>query len=350
MKRIKLAVVGTGGIAQAYAQVLAGMPEVEVAHVADVRRDAAQAFGAPLGATAWADHRDIPVGTADGVDGAIVCTPPATHADIAEHFLGAGVAVLCEKPLTSDTASARRIIDVARNRPALLMMAAKYRYVEDVIRAKAMIAAGTIGAVQLMENSFTGAVAMRGRWQADRSTSGGGVMIDNGTHSVDLVRYLLGPITSVLAIDGPRIQQLPVEDTASIACWTEPGARAMIDLSWSVDKRLDTYVSVYGTEGALRLGWAGSWWKSDTNPEWTAFGTGYRKIDAMRAEVLDFVGAVRDGRPTMITLDDALASVAVIEAAYRSMEAGCWEQVRTGTADTAGSASADVAAMTPSKA
>lgn len=324
MKQTRLAVVGTGGIAQSYAQVMAGMPEIAVTHVADVRADAARAFADKLGATAWSNHLNIPL---DGVDGVIICTPPSTHAPIAEHFLAAGIPVLCEKPLTVDTATARALVDKAAETGTLLMMAAKFRYVEDVIRARSMISAGTIGEVQLMENSFTGVVPMGGKWQADAALSGGGVLIDNGTHSVDVVRYLLGPITEVLTIDGPRIQRLPVEDTASLACWTERGARAMIDLSWSIDKRLDTYVSVYGTDGALRLGWAGSWWKSTANPEWTSFGTGYRKVDAMRAEVLDFVQAIRTGGPTVISLDDALASVAVIEAAYRSMTAGRWEKV-----------------------
>lgn len=324
MKRVRLAVVGTGGIAQAYAQVVAGMPEVSVDHVVDVRSDAAAAYAAPLGARAWCSHHQLPL---DELDGVVVCTPPSAHADVAAHALEAGVPVLCEKPLTLDTDAARSLLDLADRTATLLMMAAKYRYVDDVIRARGMIAAGAIGDVQLMENSFTGTVTMSGRWQADPARSGGGVLIDNGTHSVDLVRYLLGPVTEVLTIDGPRVQQLPVEDTVGLACFTEPGARAMIDLSWSVDKRLDTYVSVYGTEGALRLGWGGSWWKSDTNPDWTSFGTGYRKVDAMRAEVLDFVRAVRDGGPTMITAEDALASVAVIEAAYRSMATGTWEKV-----------------------
>ena len=73
-------------------------------------------------------------------------------------------------------------------------------------------------------------------------------MIDNGTHSIDIARYLLGPLDEIQAVEGKRVQDLPVEDTVRIFARSESGVMASIDLSWSLNKQQPYYVSVYGTE------------------------------------------------------------------------------------------------------
>ena len=99
---------------------------------------------------------------------------------------------------------------------------------------------------------------MRNRWNSDLEQSGGGVLIDNGTHSVDIVRFLLGQITEVLAIPGPRIQPILVEDNVTLMARTQDGRQASIETSWSVHKDLSAFISIYGTEGTIEVGWKGS--------------------------------------------------------------------------------------------
>jgi predicted dehydrogenase len=184
----------------------------------------------------------------------------------------------------------------------------------------------------LFENVFAARVPMAGRWNSNPAVSGGGVLIDNGTHAVDVARYFLGPITEVMAVEGKRVQTLAVEDTARVFLLSADGTHGTIDLSWTVDKQAVSYIEIYGSEGAIRVGWRESRFRRASSPDWVQFGTGYDKLDAMRRQLADFCGAMHGTHELRITAEDALASVAVIEAAYESLRANHWTPIAEGGA------------------
>jgi predicted dehydrogenase len=261
------------------------------------------------------------------LDAVIVCTPPVTHRDLCCDMLERGLHVLCEKPLAIDSGSAMEMISAADLRGLVFTMASKFRYVEDVAQAKALIAAGTIGEVVLFENVFTGQVDMTQRWNSDPAIAGGGVLIDNGTHSVDVTRYCLGELAEVQAMEGHRIQFLPVEDTAKMFVRSRDGVLGSIDLSWSVSKELPYFIAVYGSSGTILVGWRESKYRRSGDADWTVFGSGYNKVEAFKRQIENFAGAVRGDEALVVTPEDALASVQVIEAAYRSLARGGWEPI-----------------------
>ena len=154
------------------------------------------------------------------------------------------------------------------------------------------------------------------------------MLIDNGTHSVDVTRYCLGELAEVQAMEGHRIQDLPVEDTAKMFVRSRAGVLASIDLSWSVSKELPYFIAVYGSQGTILVGWRESKYRRTGDKDWTVFGTGYDKVDAFQRQIENFAGAVRGEEPLVVTPEDALASVQVIEAAYRSLARGSWEPIR----------------------
>jgi predicted dehydrogenase len=220
------------------------------------------------------------------------------------------------------------MIDAAERAGVLLTMASKFRYVEDVIKAKSIVASGILGEIILFENAFTARVDMSMRWNSNPSISGGGVLIDNGTHSVDLMRYFLGPLMEVHAVEGKRVQGLPVEDTARLFVQSVGGVMGSVDLSWSINKELDSYLNIYGSQGTVQVGWKESRYRQQSSRDWVVFGKGYNKVQAFRDQIGNFARAIRRQEPLLITPEDALASVEVIEAAYRSLREAAWTRVK----------------------
>lgn len=321
---LRLGLVGAGAISQSYVQALRGSEIARIAAVADVRPQAAKALAESIDCDAYDSHEML----ADaGVDAVILCTPPDTHPDICDHFFGRGTSVLCEKPLAIESSKAAKMIEAAAAAGVVFTMASKFRYVDDVIRAKSLVASGVLGEIVLFENAFTSRVDMSRRWNSDPAVAGGGVLIDNGTHSVDIVRYFLGPIEAVSAVEGKRIQGLAVEDTARLFVRTRTGVLGGIDLSWSLNKDLESYIDIYGSNGTIRVGWKESKYRPLSSPDWIVFGKGYDKVQAFRRQVENFCQAIRGEERLLISPDDALASVQVIEAAYKSTRRDDWVAV-----------------------
>jgi predicted dehydrogenase len=325
--KLRYGIVGAGRIAQVYAQAFESCQTGQVVAVADVRPDVAKAFAERLGGCLSYDSYKAMALEAE-LDAVLISTPPVTHEEIALCFLSSSVHVLCEKPLSISSASARRMLDAAERAGVILTMASKFRYVEDVMRARSLVASGVIGETILLENSFASHVDMSTRWNANPEVSGGGVLIDNGTHSVDLTRYFLGPLVDVQAVEAKRSQGLEVEETVRLLVKSLDGVLGAIDLSWSLNKELDSYLSIYGSHGTIHVGWKQSRYHQTQGRDWVVFGAGYDKVQAFRSQIDNFSRAIKGVEPLRVNAADALASVEVIEAAYaslhqrRSMEVG----------------------------
>lgn len=325
--RLRFGLVGAGGIARSYMQVFAELEDAAIIGVADTDVGAAARLADDLGARA-AGSLDELLANVD-LDGVIVCTPPNSHPEIALAAINAGIGVLCEKPLAIGIDAAREMVAAAAVGGVPFTMATKFRFVDDVVGARELVQSGVVGDIIQLENTFASRVDMAGRWNSNPSVSGGGVLIDNGTHSVDIARYFLGPIQEVLVVERLRTQDLDVEDSVQLLLRTASEATATIDLSWSYDNATDTYLQIYGTDGALRVGWAESAYRENQSDEWIPFGIGYDKVRCMRNQVENFCAALRGTEPLAITAADAIASVQVISAAYRSLELGDWVSVES---------------------
>jgi len=319
--KLRFGIVGAGGIAQTYAQAFKNCETAQLVAIADTRIDAARALAEEMKCLSFVSYEAM----AEEVklDAVAVCTPPVTHPEICVFFLERKVHVLCEKPFSIDSESARSMCQTATVNGVKLTMASKFRYVPEVVRAKSMVESGMFGDVILFENSFTSRVDMAKRWNSNKLISGGGVLIDNGAHSVDLMRYFLGPLAGVQIVEGKRSQGLEVEETVHIFVRSLKGVMGNIDLSWSINKEQENYISIYGTQGTVKIGWRESKYRT-SNSGWVIFGQGYDKVQAFNHQIVNFSKAIKGTEQLLITADDALASVEVIEAAYSALQNNQW--------------------------
>ena len=341
-KKLRFGIVGAGSIAQAYVQAFEKCQTGLVVAVADVRAGAAKALAERLRCPAYESYEAM--ADESQLDALVVCTPPNTHKQICLNLVQRKLHVLCEKPLSLDSESAKTMLVAASNCGVHLTMASKFRYVDDVVRAKSIVMSGLIGEIILFENAFTSRVDMASRWNSDRAISGGGVLIDNGTHSVDVMRYFLGPLAEVQVVEGKRSQGLPVEETVHIFVRSANDVMGNVDLSWSINKEVDSYINIYGSNGTVSVGWSESKYRCSSSRDWVIFGNGYDKIQAFCSQLENFSRAITGDEPLLITAEDSLASVEVIEAAYAALHGNRWTPVSNGKSATGSGAQLNVKA------
>ncbi len=325
MDSLRFGIVGAGEIATSYAAAFAASDSAKLVAVADTRLSAAKSLAEPFGCQVYDNHQKM--SEQMQLDAVVVCTPPTTHPQITTELMQRGIHVLCEKPLAISSADAKRMIAEAEINNVIFTMASKFRYVDDLRKIKSIVDDGTLGEIILVENVFTSPVDMSKRWNSDPAVSGGGVLIDNGTHSVDIMRNLMGPLADLQVVEGLRVQDIPVEDTVRIFVRAVSGAMGSIDLSWSLKKEQPFFVSIYGSKGTALIGWAESKYKLNTENDWTSIGSGYNKVQAFINQIENFAGAIRGEEELLIKSEDALASVEVIETAYSSLRNMRWQAV-----------------------
>jgi predicted dehydrogenase len=168
---------------------------------------------------------------------------------------------------------------------------------------------------------FGGYIDMTRQWYADKTLSGGGIIMDNGPHAFDLVRYLFGDVTSVTA-QTSSVQHLDVEDTAKLDLIAGPGTAGTSDLSWSLRIPARSYLEIYGADGTASLDGEGISYRFKTWSEWKR-DVNQRDVKGAFARQIDyFVGAIRGENPLALGNDEGVASQRVIEAAYESVRLG----------------------------
>jgi predicted dehydrogenase len=322
---LKFGLVGAGRIAQSYIDAFKGVESAKLVAIADISLNAAQGLAQQIGCPAYESYQRM--AEEWGLDAVIICTPPVSHPEITIHFLEQGIHVLCEKPMSIDVNSAKLMLTTAHRQGVRLTMASKFRYVDDVVRARNIIRSGILGDILMIENTFTGAVSMADRWNSRPEISGGGVLIDNGTHSIDIMRYLMGPIVEVQAVEARRSPGINVDETVQMFVKGACGGIGRIDLSWRLQKDLEDYLTIYGVYGTVCVGWKRSRYRQNGNKDWIVFGSGYDKVQAFRSNLLNFVGAVKGEEALLVTPADAMASVEVIEAAYAALRQQTWVTV-----------------------
>ncbi len=197
-----------------------------------------------------------------GLDGIVIATPSAAHAEQTIHALRRGVAVFCQKPLGRSAAEVRQVVAAARTADRLLAVDMSYRFTDAMRRAKTLIRSGELGRVFAADLVFHNAYGPDKPWFYDRDLSGGGCVMDLGVHLVDLALWALdfphvtGVASRLLAQGKPLLRNdRNVEDYAVATLDLADGAIVRIACSWRLHagQEADISASFFGTGGGVSV-------------------------------------------------------------------------------------------------
>ncbi|NVB79055.1 MAG: Gfo/Idh/MocA family oxidoreductase [Kofleriaceae bacterium] len=196
------------------------------------------------------------------LDGIVIATPSALHAEHSIAALERGVAVFCQKPLGRSAVEARRIVDTARSADRLLGVDLSYRHTTAVQKMREVIRSGGVGRPYAVDLVFHNAYGPDAEWFYKKDASGGGCVIDLGVHLVDLALWLFDyrtvvQVDSMLHAGGRPlvVGSDKVEDYASVQLQLDGGISVRLACSWRISAGRDAVIeaSIYGTAGGVAL-------------------------------------------------------------------------------------------------
>jgi len=337
---IRLALAGAGLIGRRHADAIAQAPGVRLVAVADPM---GEDWGRGRG-LAW--HADIDALIAmERPDGLIVATPNRAHVEAGMAAVAAGIPALIEKPVADTVAEAARLVEAARG-AGVPLLAGHHRRHNPLIRAaKARIEAGEIGRAVTAQATcwlYKPDDYFDVAW---RTQAGAGPVFINLIHDVDLMRHLVGEVTAVQAADRNAVRGHAVEDTAAAILHFEGGALGTVSVSdtvvapWSWEMTSaenpaypQTGESCYligGTRGALSVP-DGTGWSQEPRGWWETMDRacpGVRDTDPLVAQIEHFARVIRGEEAPLVSAEEGMRSLAVIEAIGRSARSGTVEAI-----------------------
>jgi predicted dehydrogenase len=258
--RPRLGFLGVGWIGRHRMQAIIAADVAEVIAIADPSPEmAAEAQKLAPDAAILANLDEI---LAVGVDGVVIATPSAMHAEQSIRALSRDVAVFCQKPLGRNAAEAQAVIDAARQADRLIGVDFSYRFTQGMQRIAEVVRARDLGHVFAIDLAFHNAYGPDKPWFYDPAQSGGGCVMDLGVHLVDLALWVLDfpevtGVTSKLFAGGELLRPAPdrVEDYAIASLQLESGVAVQLACSWRLQAGRDAIIcaAFYGTQGGAAL-------------------------------------------------------------------------------------------------
>jgi predicted dehydrogenase len=255
MAEVKMALIGLGFMGEVHARYYQANPKVGRLAVASPvpaeRAKAAESYGAAV----YEDFREmLATERPDGVD---VCTPNATHPDLAVAALEAGASVLVEKPLALDLAGIDRVLAAARRTGRKVLVAHSLRFSDAYAKGQELLSAGEIGRPIFLIGKYKWFKDFNrySSWKRDPAASGGGMLMQSGIHIVDTLVWYAGaePVEVSGRADNLFFTDFPVEDNFLGTITFANGVLGHFIGSSATKGFIDYGVEAYGTEGALRV-------------------------------------------------------------------------------------------------
>lgn len=335
-------IIGVGMIASFHAKALAEIPGARLVTCYDLSPERSTAFAAEYGCSYKNSLNDLLADSS--VDTVIICTPSGLHLEPALAAAAAGKHLVVEKPLEITPERCDRIIAAARDNNVRLAGIFPSRFSEGALRIKGAIDAGRFGRLTVLDaavkwhrsDEYYAQAGWRGTWAID----GGGALMNQSIHAVDLLQWFSGGITEVSAYTATLgHKDLEVEDIAAASVLHTSGAVGTITGTTASWPGWAKRIEISGTAGSAILedDRVTRWDFKETRPvdegilesiKTGETGTGGAgdpaaiSFEGHRRQLTDFIEALAEDRDPLVNGPDARKSVSVITAIYRSAESG----------------------------
>ena len=333
---IRFGLIGCGAISTQHLEAISTIDGAEIAAVASASVESARTAGERW-SVPWTTDVDELLAR-DDVDAVAITTPSGLHPGQALAALRHGKHVLVEKPIALSVADADAVIAEAGARGLTVGTVSQRRFEPAVRRTHEAVTAGALGPIVMVvaegfyrrPQSYYDSAAWRGTIALD-----GGVLMNQGIHVIDLLRWVGGPVERVAGHVATLNHRIEAEDTAAVSLRFASGALGAILMTTCVDPERPTELRVLGKSGSIRLvgeevaewsvpGWEAPPSRSDEGAEGAEAATatwGTTAVGYVR-QYTDFLAAIRDRRPPAVTARDGRDAVEIIVAAYESSRTG----------------------------
>ncbi|MEF3304943.1 Gfo/Idh/MocA family protein [Paenibacillus sp. GYB003] len=321
-RKVRFAVVGCGGISSSHFIGIERAPEAELAAVCDVNAMRAEEYGAKYGVKAYSDYGKLLA--APDIDVVCLCTPSGMHADQTIQAAEAGKHIVCEKPMAIQLHDAERMVEACETLGVKLATIFPRRMSPASRFVKQLLDDGRLGRLSLCsgyvkfyrDQAYYDSAGWRGTWAMD----GGGAMMNQGIHTIDLLQWLAGPVESLHGYAANVLRSIEVEDTAVVSLQFKSGALGSIEATTTAYKQPDHRIVLHGDKGTIVL----------TGDEITTLYVIGEKIeipafepfsvvpDGHAAQIRDMAQAVLHDRQPVITGRDGKHSLEIILGTYES--------------------------------
>ncbi|MDP7134662.1 MAG: Gfo/Idh/MocA family oxidoreductase [Planctomycetota bacterium] len=251
MKPLRIGVVGVKGMGGGHVEAIAASEQAEMTAVADIDLDLARQVAEKHDAHAYADYREM-ISTGD-LDAVVVATPHFLHGPMGLHCLEAGLHTFIEKPIAMAVSEADRLVKTAKQRGLKLAVGHNYRTFPGNRAMKQLIDEGALGEIHrvlwMWLDVRSEAYYERDLWRCTWEHAGGGVLMNQVSHDIDLICWMFGDPVQVSAQISNWSHKAEIEDTAIASVLFASGAHA--SLQFSINDRPLNYRQVSGSLGAL---------------------------------------------------------------------------------------------------
>ena len=326
-------IIGSGNISGTHTRAALAIPGVAVSAVWGPTRDKAARLAETAGAAAYDDlerflqHKPM--------DLVAIGTPSGVHAEQAIAAAQRGLHVLVEKPVDVQTARIDRLIATVERVGVQAGVFFQDRLKPDIVRLKELVTSGALGSLVFAAGRVPWyrppEYYRDSRWRGTWGLDGGGALMNQGIHTVDVLQWLMGPVARLSARTATRLHDIEVEDTAVAVLEFASGALGTIEAMTSVYPGYGRRVEVTGSNGTAVLEGdtlvkvdlrGGSAVSADAAPTVAASSPLVADASAHQRILQDFLDAISAGRPPVVDLREGRRSVAIVEAIYGSAQNG----------------------------